>query len=83
MSLEKTLSRTASRALRELGAPLERYLAAVRGIFVDLGSPDPDLDALVFRSALLGVFLRFVRAIEDVPIEALSNRLVELFGRKR
>lgn len=83
LSLEKRLSKTAARSLRRAGAPLEAYLAAVRAIFADLGSPDPDLDALLFRSALLGVFLRWVRAIETVPVERLSARLVALFGGRR
>jgi AcrR family transcriptional regulator len=83
LSLETSLSKTAARALRELGAPLERYLGAVRGVFEDLGSADPELDALLFRSALLGVSLRFVRAIEEVPIERLCEGLVEIFLGRR
>ena len=83
LSLETSLSKTAASALRELGAPLERYLGAVRGVFEDLGSADPELDALLFRSALLGVFLRFVRAIEEVPIERLCEGLVEIFLGRR
>jgi AcrR family transcriptional regulator len=79
LSLEKSLSRAAARALRELGTPLDGYLAATRRIFEDLGSPDPALDALIFRSSLLGIFLRFSRAMEEIPLEALCSRLVELF----
>jgi len=79
LSLERSLSRTAVRTLRDLGAPLERYLAAFRGVFEDLGSQDPELDALIFRSSLLGLFLRFVRSIEEVPIERLCARLLEIF----
>ena len=51
----------------------------MRGVFEDLGSAAPELDALLFRSALLGVFLRFVRAIEEVPIERLCEGLVKIF----
>ena len=83
LSLERSLSGTAARSLREAGAPLESYLAAVRAVFRDLGSPDPDLDALLFRSALLGVFLRYVRSMEKVPLERLSSRLDALFGGRR
>ena len=78
LSLDKSVSAAGRRAVQGLQARLGRYLAAARGIFEDLGSPDPDLDALLFRSTLLGVFLRYVRAIEDVPIERLSDRVVEL-----
>jgi AcrR family transcriptional regulator len=83
LSLERSLSRTAARTLRDLGAPLERYLAACRRVFEDLGSQDPELDALIFRSSLLGLFLRFVRSIEDVPIERLCARLLEIFQTRR
>ncbi|MFV1035523.1 hypothetical protein QML28_30445, partial [Klebsiella pneumoniae] len=75
LSLERFLSKAAARTLRELGEPLEAYLAAARRIFEELGSPDPDLDALIFRSALLGIFLRFSRAMEEIPLEALCDRL--------
>ena len=82
MSLDKSLSGAAIRALRNLQGPLERYFEKARRIFEDLGSPDPALDALIFRSSLLGIFLRFVRAIEDVPVERLCARLVDLFRKK-
>jgi len=83
LSLEKSLSRTAARALRDLSDPLERYFASVRRIMEDLGSADPDLDVLIFRSALLGIFLRFVRGIEPVPLDNLCARLVALFRDRR
>jgi len=80
LTLERSLSGVATRSLRRVARSHDTYLAAVRDLCADLGSADPDLDALLLRSALLGVFLRYVRAIEDVPLDRLCSRLLELFG---
>ena len=79
LSLQKGLSKTTARTLRDLGGPLSRYFEAVRAVFTDLGSADPDVDALVLRSALLGAFLRLVRGVEDIPIEKVCERLFRMF----
>lgn len=79
MSLDPSMRAVASSSMSALQAPLNHYLKAVRDVFADLGSADPDLDAMIFRSTLLGVFLRYVRSIEDVPIRRISARLVALF----
>jgi AcrR family transcriptional regulator len=86
LTLEKSMAPVAAGFLRAMHAPLARYLEAVRDVFEDLGSDDPDLDALIFRSTLLGLFLRFVRSIEDVPIDLIRPRLIDMFeayGRRR
>jgi AcrR family transcriptional regulator len=79
LSLEKSLAAVAKATLRSLRDPMDRYLEVIRAIFADAGSPDPDLDALAFRSAILGVLLRFVRSIEDLPAERVTGRLIDLF----
>lgn len=81
LSMEKSLVEVAARTRRELGAPFERYLAIVRDICADLGSPEPEVDALLLRSALLGVALRHVRGIEgDIPLAEVRERLITLFA---
>jgi AcrR family transcriptional regulator len=79
LSLEKSLAPVAKATLRSLRDPMDRYLEVIRAIFADAGSPDPDLDALAFRSAILGVLLRFVRSIEDLPAERVTGRLIDVF----
>ena len=79
MSLEKKLAPLAKSTMRSLDEPLSGYLAVIRAIFADAGSPDPDLDALTFRTAILGVLLRFVRSIEDLPVDRVTQRLIDLF----
>ena len=79
MSLEKELAPVARSTLRALEAPMGRYLAVFRGIFSDAGSPDPDLDALTFRTAVLGLLLRLVRGIEELPVERMVERLADAF----
>ena len=86
LTLEKSMAPVTAGALRAMRAPLGRYLETVRDVFADLGSDAPDLDALIFRSTLLGLFLRFVRSIEDVPIDRIRTRLIDMFqtrGRRR
>jgi AcrR family transcriptional regulator len=86
LTLEKSMAPVAAGVLRAMHAPLNRYLEVVRDVFADLGSDDPDLDALIFRSTLLGLFLRFVRSIEDVPIDQIRTRLIRTFqscGQRR
>ena len=82
LTLEKSLAPVAARTRRALSGYLESYLGAVRQAFADLGSEDPDLDALLFRSALLGTFIHHVRHFEDVPFDAVRDRLIAAFSPK-
>lgn len=79
LSLDGSLSPALQRAIHSQREKLARYLAAVRDFLADLGSPEPDLDALVLRSTLLGLCLRIARPIEPLPIEAARRRVLELF----
>ncbi|HSR41460.1 MAG TPA: TetR/AcrR family transcriptional regulator [Longimicrobiales bacterium] len=67
----------AGASLRE---PMETYLDRVRGLFEELGSADPEVDAVLFRSALLGLCLRIAAEKEELPLDALKGRLVEIFA---
>ena len=83
LSLDGSLSQVLKEAIHSQREKLARYLDAVRGFLTDLGSPEPELDALLLRSTLLGLCLRMVRPIEPVPIEEAKRRVLELFVPKR
>lgn len=65
--------------LQKLREPLERYLGQIHRLFVDLGAADPETDAALFRSALLGVCARIAMGDEQLPTAALRARLLEAF----
>ncbi|MGD8331224.1 MAG: helix-turn-helix domain-containing protein [Acidobacteriota bacterium] len=65
--------------LEKLREPLDLYLGQVHRLFVDLGATDPQTDAALFRSALLGVCVRVAMGDEQLPTAALRARLLEAF----
>lgn len=67
-------------AFADLREPLERYLRRVQDLFVELGSTDAELDAALFRSTLLGVCLRLAAGEAELPVEAIRNRLLDVFA---
>jgi AcrR family transcriptional regulator len=67
-------------AFARVEARVERYLRRLNALFVELGSREPRVDAVLFRSALLGICVRVARASENIPIKALRARLLRLFG---
>lgn len=79
MSLERTLAPVAKSVLRAMDAPMAHYLSVFRTIFSDAGSADPALDALTFRTAILGLLLRMVRSLEDLPVDRMIERLIDAF----
>lgn len=66
-------------SLGRLRKPLESYLAQVQRLFVDLGADDPETEAALFRSTLLGLCLRIAMGNEQLPTEALRSRLLQAF----
>ncbi len=78
-----TLQEEASVALRDalerLQPRVSAYLEGLRRLFVALGSSDPDTDALLLRSTLLGLAFRIARSSEPISIEEAGRRLVALF----
>lgn len=80
LSLEGAGSPALGPALEGLRERMERYLGEVRRLFEELGSPEPPVDALLFRSALLGLCVRSVLSEDPVAGPEVRNRLLELFG---
>ena len=70
------------RAGADLREPLEAYLRRIQDLFGELGSSDAEVDALLFRSALLGICLRLAAGETEVPIAALRARLLEVFASR-
>lgn len=66
-------------SLEKLREPLESYLDEIHRLFVDLGASDPDTDAALFRSALLGICLRVAMGNERLTTAALRARLLQVF----
>lgn len=79
LSLDEALQPLFRRKLAAAREPLERYLRQIRDLLEEVGSTDPDTDAVLLRSALLGILLRLVRGAEEVPLQALRTRLLDLF----
>lgn len=67
-------------AASELRESMEAYLGRVTALFEALGADEPGVDALLFRSALLGVCMRLVVGSEEPDLPALRTRLLELFA---
>lgn len=67
------------RAAADLREPMDVYLGRVREVFDDLGSANAELDAALFRSALLGLCVRIAAGDEELPVAALRTRLLDVF----
>jgi AcrR family transcriptional regulator len=65
------------RAFSRIRARLNRYLEGIETLFTELGSKQPQVDAVLFRSAILGIGVRVARASERIPTKALLARLLE------
>lgn len=79
LSLEEADSPTLELPLRKLRERIDGYLDQVRDLFEELRSEAPAIDALLFRSALLGLCLRAALSDDSATDPEVRHRLLELF----
>lgn len=65
--------------LAPLSERLKHYLEGIRRIFQNLKSNQPEVDALLFRSTLLGLCVRLVSSEEPVTSDEIRCRILEIF----
>lgn len=52
-------------------------------LFIKFGSPDPELDAFLFHTALDGIIITLILSPSDVSIRKIAERLVEIYFNKK
>ncbi|HCY75912.1 MAG: TetR/AcrR family transcriptional regulator [Ignavibacterium sp.] len=59
------------------------YMDFVIKLFSEIGSKNPDMDALLLGTMFDGIALNYVTVPEDYPIDELKNYLIEVFVKNK
>jgi AcrR family transcriptional regulator len=79
LSLKLNLDEGWRKIIRKKGkAYLDTYLGSLRDLFVQLGSPNPDLDCYLLAVFFDGLAANYLVAPKLFPLEDLKNHLIEM-----
>lgn len=81
ISLQPSGNRAVAQAIDRLADRIAVLDAYERALFRELGAPDPELEAVLFRTAVRGMVLEYVTAPSVYPLERVRDYLLARFGK--
>lgn len=72
-----------AKAMRKFQAQFQRLFNAEIQLFVDLGFPDPELEATFLRSTLQGISLEYMLQPKDYPLIEMREKLIQRYAYEK